>query len=103
MQKGVPISKGKIFKKAALIALTFGLVGLLCACCLDSAGDVGNSGGGGDGGGVWNTQTCDAAPLMDQMGGGAVPTPMPTWQPQMDTATFQAPLNMAPALADPTV
>jgi hypothetical protein len=67
---------GKIFKDAAIIALTFGLVGLLCAECLGSGNSTGNGGGGGGGGGT--------APQMDQTGGGFVPPPMPTYQPQMD-------------------
>ena len=76
-QTGAPIKHSKCFKKAFLIALTFGVVSLLCAECCGLDGDNnGDVGGGNIGGG---------APQMDQMGGGGfVPQPMPSYQPQMN-------------------
>jgi len=43
----IPIPTGKIFKKAALIALTFGIVGLCCAECVADVDTPVNNGGGG--------------------------------------------------------
>jgi hypothetical protein len=46
----IPIPTGKIFKKAALIALTFGIIGLCCAECVadvDTPPAPVNGGGGG--------------------------------------------------------
>jgi len=80
-QTGAPIKHSKCFKKAFLIALTFGVVSLLCAECCgldgDNNGDVGGGGGG-------------AAPQMDQAGGGFVQQPMPSYQPQMNWEPVQS-------------
>lgn len=75
-QTGRPISKGTCFKKAFLIAITLGVVSLLCTeCCgLDSSSNGAEAGAGNVGGG----------PQMDQMGGGFVQQPQPTYQPQMN-------------------
>jgi hypothetical protein len=82
-QTGAPIKRPKCFKKAFLIALTFGVVSLLCAECCGLDGDNnGDVGGGNIGGG---------APQMDQMGGGGFVTqPMPSYQPQMNMGPVES-------------
>jgi hypothetical protein len=66
---GTPMPKGKIFKKAFLIAISIGLVSLLCAECCGIDSD--DTGGGGNGGVVQQ-------PQMDMpMAGGLVPSLMP--------------------------
>jgi len=74
-ENGTPIAKGKIFKKAILIAITLGSVACCCAeaCGIDSDGGDGGGNGGGGGGGE-----------VSQMGDAGVMPPMPSYQPQMD-------------------
>jgi hypothetical protein len=71
----LPIPTGKIFKKAALIALTFGIVGLCCAECVADVDAPANNGGGG--GGQVVDQQMGVQPMMQ-------PPPMPSGNVGMD-------------------
>jgi hypothetical protein len=73
-ETNTPIPTGKIFKNAALIAISFGLIGLCFAECLaNTDAPAAGSGGGGQ------------VQQMDMNGGGFVqPPPMPNYTPQMD-------------------
>jgi hypothetical protein len=72
-ETNTPIPKGKIFKNAALIAISFGLIGLCFAECLANT----NAPAAGSGGGQIQQ--------MDMNGGGFVqPPPMPNYTPPMD-------------------
>ncbi|RDW79413.1 hypothetical protein BP6252_04051 [Coleophoma cylindrospora] len=72
LETGAPIRKSKIFKKAAIIAVTFGLASCLCAeCC-------------GIGDNEYEPASQPTAEVPGGSGGGFVPQPMPTYQPEMN-------------------
>ncbi|RDW77586.1 hypothetical protein BP6252_05639 [Coleophoma cylindrospora] len=80
-----PISKSKIFKRAAIYALTFGGATWCCAeyvgqddedALVANPQDTGDSGGSGEGYEL-------GSPMMS-VATMSVPMPMPTYQPQMD-------------------
>ncbi|RDW91809.1 hypothetical protein BP5796_01203 [Coleophoma crateriformis] len=72
LETGAPIRKSKIFKKAAIIAVTFGLASCLCAECCGIGDDE------------YDPASQPTAEVPGGSGGGFVPQPMPTYQPEMN-------------------